>query len=91
MVKKNGMNLLTVWLLWAIGLSVGIAVGGLFLGSDAVAATTTSVAKPSMNAITLSNPILGFLGKGIHTLIGWILMVGSILGALTNMPQKFFR
>lgn len=65
-------NKLLKILMWIISIVAAIAVGGLFL-----------------DGTTLANPILKYIGiQLIHTVIGWIIIGGTLLGAVLDIASK---
>ena len=41
-----------------------------------------------LDGTTLANPILGIIPQTIHSIVGWVIMIGGILEALKLMGIK---
>lgn len=82
MAKKNFLLMWTALILVTI---IGVAVGGLFLGTDAKEKTDNSPAIAEMPAITLSNPLLGWLGESVHTLVGRVIIILTLLSTAMSI------
>lgn len=82
MAKKKFIGLMWVGII--LSLIVGIAVGGLFLGTPEKKATAAEPAMKEVPAITLSNPLLGWLGESVHTIVGWLIIGLTLFGGVMS-------
>lgn len=60
------------WLMWIVGLFVGVGIGGLFL-----------------NGTFQTGVLLSLFPMIVHTIIGWVLVVGTLIAFVMKLYKHF--